>query len=149
MTHAAGLRNPGMALDSCAVGKSSPQPMSARAERRAMIALAAAFALLVQALFPAMAMAAAHGPTGEQVICTDTGLQSLAIGGAPANPGPAHGCDHCVCPPVAVAPPQMTLATAFVAYAEAARPEAARPDLPPPARAPPRPPGQGPPTANA
>jgi hypothetical protein len=124
--------------------------MNARAERRAMIALAAVFALLVQALIPSLA-SAAPGPRGEaQVICTGHGLSTIQYGKtAPAKGIVAGPCDHCVCPPVALAPPASAEPAVAVAYAEIAAPEAAAADLPPPARAPPRPPGQGPPRSDA
>ena len=54
MQHRAGLRNPAMGLGRRFVGQPTK---SARAERRAMIALVAVFALLVQALMPAFAAA--------------------------------------------------------------------------------------------
>jgi len=124
-------------------------PLNARGERRAMVALVAVFVLLVQALFPAMAMATT-APTAGQVICTDHGLQTVQPGdAAPAKGSPARGCDHCVCPPAAIAPPAIIGQVHFVAYALDESPEVAFPDLPPPARAPPRPPGQGPPFLNA
>lgn len=119
-----------------------------RAERRAMIALAVVFAMLVQAFIPALASAATVHD-GQQVICTEMGLKTVQVGDqAPAKQAPAAPCEHCVCPPVAAQPPELTLPVALVAYTRAAPPEAADSDLPPPARAPPRPPGQGPPTAN-
>ena len=123
--------------------------MTPGAERRAMIALVAVFALMVQALIPAMANAAPVR-AGEQVICTDHGLQTVSLDEkAPAKSQAASHCGHCVCPPVAAQPPAILEPTAFVAYALELRPEAASADLPPPARAPPRPPGQGPPTSDA
>ncbi|MBS0333078.1 MAG: DUF2946 family protein [Proteobacteria bacterium] len=81
--------------------------ISARAERRAIVALLAMFALLLQALAPVTALANTNAFGGE-VICTATGTahaQPGAPGQAPA-PGGHHqgGCDHCVCP-VAAAPP--------------------------------------------
>ncbi len=114
-----------------------------------MIALFAVFALLVQAMVPAIANAAPLR-AGEQVVCTDHGLQTVSLDDrAPAKgQAPAH-CEHCVCPPVAAQPPAIVAPTALVAYVLELRPEAAPADLPPPARAPPRPPGQGPPTFHA
>jgi hypothetical protein len=122
--------------------------MGVRAERRAMIALVALFALLVQMLAPSLA-AAAPAP-GEQVICTDHGLQTIRTGDTgPAKDAPGHACDHCVCPPVAATLAAVIQPVVFVAFAREARPEAVSTDLPPPARAPPRPPGQGPPLSHA
>ena len=100
-----------------------------------MIALAAIFVLLVQALAPAFAVA---GPTpdGAGVICTDMGVQRAP--NDPAAPAVDHACKHCVCP------------VTRVAYVVAQTPAAAiSRTLPPPARGPPRPPGQGPPTSDA
>jgi hypothetical protein len=123
--------------------------MSARAERRAMIALLAVFALLVQALIPGMAAAA---PTADpaMVICTEAGPKPAPVGdSAPGRPPADHACQHCLCPALATAAPP-TFEAQPVAYVTA---EAARaPDAPPPprrARAPPRPPGQGPPRTDA
>jgi len=134
-----------------------------RTERRAMIAVLAVFALLVQALVatPAMAMAAgapakAHGEA-QVLICTAHGLQAISPddSGAPADGGTGDdgasdgGCGHCVCPPVVTLASPATAASApRAAYARTAR-IAPRPETPPPARAPPRPPGQGPPAPNA
>jgi hypothetical protein len=114
-----------------------------------MIALIAVFALLVQALIPALANAA-PAAGGQQVICTGHGLQTIAIGhAAPAKGTPAHACEHCVCPPLAAAPPILGFAVATVSFARDARPAAISTRRPAPARAPPRPPGQGPPTSDA
>lgn len=117
-----------------------------RTERRAMIALVALFALLVQALAPAFAVAGPM-PDGAGVICTDMGVQTAP--NDPAPPAVDHACKHCVCPAPADLPPAVATVTR-VAYvvAEAPRTAATR-TLPPPARGPPRPPGQGPPASNA
>jgi len=129
-----------------------PAPRTAlepRTERRALIALVAVFALLVQVLVPGIA-AAAPARGGEQVICTSHGLATVKLGDlSPAKGSAASPCEHCVCPPLAAQPPAMLEPTAAVAYAAEARPEATAADLPPPARAPPRPPGQGPPSFHA
>lgn len=109
-----------------------------------MIALVAVFALLVQALIPAFAMAAPAG-AGDLLICTQAGLQ-IGDTGAPA---PAdHACKHCLCPaPVSDPPPVASVQR--IAYAVSAAEPAPKPQrLIPPARAPPRPPGQGPPTSD-
>ena len=114
-----------------------------------MIALVAVFALMVQALIPAMANAA-PARSGEQVICTGHGLQTVSLDGkAPAKGQAAAHCEHCVCPPVAAQPPAVIEPAVFIAYARQARTQSAAVGLPPPARAPPRPPGQGPPTSDA
>jgi hypothetical protein len=117
-------------------------------ERRALCALFAVFALMVQALIPAAAMAR-PGSEGAQVICTAMGAETLAAHGQPA-PHKGFGgmpCQDCLAAAMAcVTTPE--LAVLPVAYA-VARVEhvAAAPALEPRARAPPRPPGQGPPTA--
>jgi len=118
-----------------------------RAERRAMIALVAAFALLVQALIPAFAMAA-PGAAGDMLVCTQAGLQA-APGDTGTPPAADHACKHCLCPAPATDPPP-TMSVRRIAYAVTEAPRAPRSQrLIPPARAPPRPPGQGPPTSDA
>ena len=114
------------------------------AERRAMIALVAVFALLVQALVPALASAAPLA--GERLlICTPHGLQEAPAGDI--QPEPA--CQHCVCPAMASSSAP-TPNVASVRYAgERISPIAPRRVRLPPARAPPRPPGQGPPIQTA
>ena len=111
-----------------------------------MIALVAVFALLVQVLLPAFAVAGPM-PDGATLICTDMGLQTAPTDSAP--PAVDHACKHCLCPAPANAPPA-TASVVRIAYAvaTAVAPEVRR-TLPPPARAPPRPPGQGPPLTNA
>jgi len=118
-----------------------------RTERRAMIALVAVFALLVQALIPAYAMAA-PAAAGEMLICTQMGLQA-APDGTGAPPVADHACKHCLCPaPVSDPPPIASVRR--IDYAVVDAPIAPRSQrLIPPARAPPRPPGQGPPTSDA
>ena len=119
----------------------------AKAERRAMIALVAVFALFVQALMPAFAVAGPM-PDGAGVICTAMGLQAAPDGDT--GPPPAdHACKHCLCPAPVAAPP-VVASVEPVAYAVLLVPtNAASRTLPPPARGPPRPPGQGPPLPNA
>lgn len=118
-------------------------------DRRALAALFAVFALLVQALIPAAAMARPD-PAGGIVICTATGTQTITPHGQPGAPHKGFGgmpCQDCLTAAMAaVVTPQ--LAVQPVAYA-AERVEHAPVDrlLEPRARAPPRPPGQGPPTA--
>jgi hypothetical protein len=111
-----------------------------------MIALAAVFALLVQALAPAFAVAAPG--FGGGVICTSMGAQPAPDDGGGAPPAD-HACKHCVCPSPTNDPPRVA-AMVRVAYVEAPAPfvETARGRVPQ-ARAPPRPPGQGPPPPNA
>jgi hypothetical protein len=142
-----GLRNPAIGLRRRFVRLPADQSKLQRAERRAMIALVAVFALLVQALIPAFAMAA-PAAGGEMLICTQMGLQT-APGDTGAPAAADHSCKHCLCPaPVADSPPVASVQR--IAYAGAEAPIAPRPHrLIPPARAPPRPPGQGPPTSDA
>jgi hypothetical protein len=120
--------------------------MSVEAERRAIVALFAIFALLVQALIPSFAVAAARADDGAMMICTNHGLQTAPVDdGAPAQPAPGHPCEHCVCPAAVAPPPAISIVGAVrYAYAHAAPPPA-RERLTPPARGPPPPPGQGPP----
>lgn len=140
------LRNPAIGLGARFVGRPTSNAMSQRTERRAMIALVAVFALLVQALIPSLVMAAPGAP-GDLLICTQMGLQTAPGDGeapAPAN----HACKHCLCPAPATDPPQ-AVSIQHVAYVVAIAPTAlASHRRVPPARAPPRPPGQGPPASD-
>lgn len=121
--------------------------MDARTERRAMIALVAVFALLVQALLPAMARAAPP-PDSATVICTQAGAAPVRNPN-PEHPPADHACKQCLCPALASTPPPVAHIEP-VAYVETAAPRTTTPHtLHPPARAPPRPPGQGPPSSNA
>lgn len=112
-----------------------------------MIALCAAFALLVQILTPAFAAAGPRLPDGSLLICADGGV---ATAGAPVpTGGEDHPCDHCVCPAPVIAPTPAP-GVERIAYAvQAADPAPPPRFLIPPARAPPRPPGQGPPHSDA
>jgi hypothetical protein len=112
-----------------------------------MIALVATFALLVQALIPALAMAA-PAAAGEMLICTQMGLQAAPGGGG--APAPVdHSCKHCLCP-APVSDPPAVFAVQRVSYLSAEAIIVTKPQRRvPPARAPPRPPGQGPPTSDA
>jgi hypothetical protein len=133
------------------VRPSANRAFDARGERRALIALFAAFALILQALAPAAAMAA-PGPGGAGVeICTGHGLSGAPAEKAPAKDAAAgHACQHCVCPALATAAEAHVPVSAPVRFfAQAARGALDPAVTPPPARAPPRPPGQGPPTSNA
>ncbi|MFI4964677.1 MAG: DUF2946 family protein [Caulobacterales bacterium] len=129
-----------------------PPVRAAKHDRRAIAALLAVFALMVQALIPAAAMAAQPGPAGALVICTASGAHAVAPDGGPAPP--AHRgfggmpCQDCLAAAMAVVAASPVMAIEPVAY------QTARVDhapvvrlLAPRARAPPRPPGQGPPTA--
>ncbi len=122
--------------------------MSARAERRAIVALFAAFALIVQALVPSLATAA-PGDAPFAAICTGQALKAAAFGqDAPSQPMPAQGCEQCLFA-LTAAPPPAPVTVRPVAYALAAALITPAVDRRiPRARAPPRPPGQGPPTSN-
>ena len=122
--------------------------MSARAERRAILALVTVFALLVQALIPSLA-AASPSSLGDMTICTQQGLETAPAGQDTAPPAGGHDCQHCVCPALTVTlPPVVTMLA--VAYAVTEAPVTATPrGVRPLARAPPRPPGQGPPLSDA
>jgi hypothetical protein len=124
--------------------------ITSQAERRAMIALVAVFALIVQALFPAMATASPLAGPG-MTICTEMGLKAdLPADQRPA--APAHACDHCLCPaPAATLPAVAGAPVGMVRYAAAApalTPRAA-PVSPGRGLAAPPPPSRGPPTPNA
>jgi hypothetical protein len=122
-------------------------------DRRAVAALLAVFALTVQALIPAAAMAARPDAGGALVICTATGARTILADGkaAPARPREGFGgmpCQDCLAAAMAALSPEPAQAARPVVYA-IARVEHAPASrlLAPRARAPPRPPGQGPPTA--
>jgi hypothetical protein len=119
-------------------------------DRRALAALLAVFALMVQALFPAAAMAARSDQTGATIICTAAGTQAIAADGSPEAPKKGFAgmpCQDCLAmamaavTPAPIAVQRVAYQTARVGHAPAVR------RLEPRARAPPRPPGQGPPTA--
>ena len=119
-------------------------------ERRALAALVAVFALMVQALVPAAAMAATSDASGRMVICTQNGTATVdSKGGQPSAPKGFAGmpCQDCLAAALAVTQTP-ELAVQPVAYV-AARIESTPGErlIQPRARAPPRPPGQGPPTA--
>lgn len=122
--------------------------MTVRAERRAMIALLTAFALLVQAMIPSLAMAAS--PDGGASICTQQGLQAAPTDGDSGQTSTPHECQHCICPAIVADTPAPVVSVRSVAYAVAVASVVATPrGVRPQARAPPRPPGQGPPISNA
>jgi len=116
-------------------------------ERTAIIALFAVFALLVQALMPAAAMAGPRLVAGD-IVC-DGGHVRADASGAPVSHKALGGmpCQDCLAAAMAaVAPPAPDFAR--VAYAVARVEHVAFVAVPAPrARAPPRPFGQGPPTA--
>lgn len=132
------------------MGRPKTAQITPQAERRALIALVAVFALVVQALFPAMAAARPLAGPG-MTICTEMGLTADLPGGEqPA--APAHACDHCLCPaPAAALPAVADAPVAVVRYAEAAPAllPAAQPVSPGRGLAAPPPPSRGPPAPNA
>src|ERR1700753_2971192 len=78
-------------------------------DKRAIAALLAVFALLVQALIPSLAAASAAPGQDLGAICSATGAHGHGGPGQPGTGAPAHqpgeGCDHCVCPMAAAPPP--------------------------------------------
>ena len=129
-----------------------PARAAAKHDRRAIAALFAVFALMVQALIPTAAMAARQDAAGTTIICTAAGAQTLAADGKPATPHKRDfggmPCQDCLAAALAVVAPAPAPTLQPVAYATARVEHApARPILRACARAPPRPPGQGPPTA--
>jgi hypothetical protein len=112
-------------------------------------ALLAVFALAVQALAPAAALAAqARGGDAGLVICTANGVETLGAEGhghAPHKGFAGLPCQDCLSLSQAVvAAPALSVTPAIHAASRVVRPPAARPAFKL-ARAPPRPPGQGPP----
>lgn len=119
-----------------------------RRERTAIVALFAVFALLVQALMPAAALAGPQLVAGD-VIC-DGGHVRADASGAPVRHHRSLGgmpCQDCLAAAMAaVAPPAPDFAR--IAYAVDRVEHVAYVAPPAPrARAPPRPFGQGPPSA--
>jgi hypothetical protein len=110
--------------------------------------LVAVFALLVQALVPAAAMAAAPNASGAMVICTGDGVTTKAID-APGHPKGFAGmpCSDCLAAALAVVEtPELAIQPVVYTVVRLERAPVRR-LLEPRARAPPRPPGQGPPAA--
>ncbi|THD60444.1 DUF2946 family protein [Phenylobacterium sp.] len=130
-----------------------PPAPNAKHDRRALAALLAVFALLVQALIPAAA-AAAPGAAGALTLCTATGTTIVSAAGPESHPGPAHKgfgglpCQDCLSAAMAAIAAAPALGVRPVAY-ETARVEhiSTAGFIAPRARAPPRPPGQGPPAS--
>ena len=124
--------------------------MSARQERRAIAALFAVFALVVQALVPAAALAGPRLVPGD-LICDGGRVHAAADPAGPTHHKAMGGmpCQDCVAAALAaIAPPAPSIVpvayeTARIEHAPDARPVAPR------ARGPPRPFGQGPPSTIA
>jgi hypothetical protein len=126
-----------------------PDRPTAKHEPRAICALFAVFALMVQALIPSAAMAARPELAGADIICIGGRIHTVAQGGGPEAPAKTLGgmpCQDCLAAAMAVVTPAPAPCVQRVAYA-IARVEHApvRTVFAPRARAPPRPPGQGPP----
>lgn len=118
-------------------------------ERRTLAVLVAVFALMVQALVPAAAMAAAPNASAAMVICTGAGVATVSDPGQPSRPKGFAGmpCQDCLAAALAVTLlPDLAIQPVIYAAARIERAPAER-LIEPRARAPPRPPGQGPPTA--
>ena len=118
-------------------------------ERRALAVLVAVFALMVQALVPAAAMAATPDASGRMVICTGTGVTTVSDQAPPSKPKGFAGmpCQDCLAAALAVThAPALAIRPVIYATARIERRPVER-LIEPRARAPPRPPGQGPPTA--
>jgi hypothetical protein len=128
--------------------KKAAMPAIRRAtdDKRAIAALLAVFALLVQALIPSLAAASAGPGPNLGVICAASGL---AHSGGPSAPAhlPGEGCDHCVCPMAAAPAPDATASAVPVRYATYAAPTLSRREGLSPGRglAAPPPPSRGPP----
>ena len=115
LAHAACLQKHVRCLECCLVKRPASRPMSVSAERRAVIALFAAFALLVQALIPSLASAAPMSNAG-MVICTEQGIQAAPPGSVP-GPAPAdHACQHCICATPAIEAQESAAASTPVRY---------------------------------
>ena len=118
-------------------------------ERRTLAVLVAVFALMVQALVPVAAMAAAPDPSAGMVICTGAGVTTMSDPGQPSKPKGFAGmpCQDCLAAALAITQlPALAIQPVIYAAARIERSPAER-LIEPRARAPPRPPGQGPPIA--
>lgn len=117
-------------------------------DRRALAALFAVFALMVQAMIPAAAMAS-PAPSGPFTVCTAAGTETLTSHDQPAPHKGFAGmpCQNCLAAAMAmvVTPGLAVRPVAYAAERIEHAPIVAL--LAPRARAPPRPPGQGPPAA--
>jgi len=123
--------------------------MSARADRRAIAALFAIFALLIQAFVPMAALAGPQSAGG--VLCVAHGVQSGPSDHAPEKGTPARACEHSCCPAaVTASPPDAVQLAQAVAYAGPAPSlEPRRGPTPGRGLAAPPPPSQGPPSLSA
>jgi hypothetical protein len=140
------LRKAKKRLGARVVKRTGTFAVSARAERRAMLALVTVFALIAQAMFANLAMAASM-PLVDGAICADTTFQPSPDSGGSAPPD--HDCQYCLSarPGLATERVEASAPVTYIAVATPFSRQAAT--LAPKARAPPRPPGQGPPSPNA
>lgn len=120
--------------------------MSARAERRAVVALLTAFALLVQAWIPSVATAGVAS-AADMVICTQQGEQTAPVGPAPDRAPASHACQHCLCsgPAVDTPPPAAVAVRVRYVVAMGSLRQEGNPAPPRPGLAAPPPPSRGPP----
>jgi len=119
---------------------------ASRNERRALIALVAVFALIVQAFWPLAAAAAPTFGGATALICTGHSLET-APAGAPDKGAAGQPCQHCVCPTAAALPTvEVACSSEAVRYVRTA-PAVRSAQDPGPGRglAAPPPPGRGPP----
>jgi hypothetical protein len=145
MAHRSRLRNRRIGVETTAMRIGGQMSR----DGRALAALVAVFALMVQALVPAAAMAAAPDASGRMVICTQNGTATVSFGGAPSKPKGFAGmpCQDCLAAALAVVQtPELAVQPVIYVAARVEHAPAQR-TIEPRARAPPRPPGQGPPTA--
>ena len=122
------------------------RPAIAWAARAALLAV---FALLVQTLTPAAALA--RGADGAlAVICTAAGTATIATSDAPSQQPKGFAgmpCQDCLAAAMAaITPPELSIRPVAYVMATVEHITPAQ-QISPRARAPPRPPGQGPPTA--
>lgn len=121
-----------------------------RRDLQGVAALVGVFALLIQALVPAAAMAAGSDPRTGLIICVAGGAEAVPYPGPPASGRMGFGgmpCQDCLAAAMAATTtPDLTVQPAAYVTARVEHVAAAI-YLAPRARAPPRPPGQGPPTA--
>lgn len=127
------------------------RPMHSARRPPLAAALLAVLAVMVQALIPSAAMAAAQGAGGQTIqICTAMGLQTVKVDGGTEKQKGFAGlpCQDCLAAATAVVLPGPQPSVVRAAYATAFVIDAPRAELSPRSpRAPPRPPGQGPPAA--
>lgn len=127
------------------------RPISKRAESRhaPWLVMLAMVGVLIQALVPGAAMAAAP-QAGGMVICTAEG-ETRVQGDTPETPRKGFAglpCQDCLAPSMAALAAPDSAAVPLAYAGELIRCNPARRVAPPPVRDPPRPPGQGPPVSD-